>query len=330
MPENPVRTAATQAVADGLQHVTIDDSGIDRTAASLAESDLSLPTWRHPALPDERDIGSETLLDYLLVANSLNFQFHNRADDGVYTRHDGPDTFTGAFGMWASVTRALERGIPITEGSYLADLDRETVTDLFDGDPPIPFLEDRVRVLRHVGERLLDLADGRFHTVVGSDGVIRPFDGGDGLVEWLGAAFPGAYGDERTLEGRRIPFLKKAQLGVALLAGRFNDGDRYDVVGLDSLTLFADYVVPAILRHRGVLQYDEALATRVDEGEPLPANSRMEVEVRAATVVAGDRLLERLADRYEVQTTAVHLDHALWRSGRDASLSFHQTATTAY
>lgn len=330
MTENPVRTASSRVVADGLQHVTIDDAAVDRTAAAMAEVDLTLPDWRHDALPDEEQVGHQTVLDYFLVGNTLNFQFHRRGDRGVYTRGYKGGTVRGAFAMWASLTEALESGHMVTDGAFLADLDRETVADMFAGDPSIPYLADRHRVLSHVGEALLDVADGRFHRAIPADEPIRPFDDGDGLVEWLAREFQAGYGDVRTLDGRRVPFLKKAQLAVALLAGRFGDSEYYDVIGLDDLTLFADYVVPAILRDYGVLEYGEMLAPRVDEFEPIPENSRMEVEIRAATVVAGDRILDRLARDYGVQTTAVHLDYALWQTGRDQGLALHKTATTAY
>jgi hypothetical protein len=330
MSENPVRVAATDLVQAGLQHVTIDHRAVDRTAARMAEVDIALPEWRHPALPDEETVEPETVLDYLLVGNSLNFQFHRRGDRGVYTRRYDGETVRGAFAMWGSLTQALEAGQPVTDGAFLADLDRETVTELFAGDPEIPYLADRHRVLSHVGATLLDVAEGRFHRAVPTDEPIRPFDDGHGLVEWLAREFPQAYGDSRSLSGRRIPFLKKAQLAVALLAGRFANSDRYDVVGLDDLTLFADYVVPAILREYGVLEYDALLAPRIDEYEPIPENSRMEVEIRAATVVAGDRILETLARDYGIETTPVHLDYALWETGRDLDLALHKTATTAY
>lgn len=330
MTENPVRSAAAGVVADGLEHVTIDDAAVDRTAAAMAEVDLTLPDWRHDALPDQENVGHETVLDYLLVGNTLNFQFHRRGDRGVYTRRYQGETVRGAFAMWASLTQALESGQPVTDGAFLADLDQETVAEMFAGEPPIPYLADRHRVLTHVGESLLDYAEGRFHRTIPAADPIRPFDDGDGLVEWLAATFPEGYGDVRTLDGRRVPFLKKAQLAVALIAGRFADSDHYDVIGLDDLTLFADYVVPAILREYGVLEYDELLGSRVDEYEPIPENSRMEVEIRAATVVAGDRILERLSGAHGVETTAVHLDYALWETGRDQGLALHKTATTAY
>lgn len=330
MPRNPVRGAATRAVESGLEYVHLDDRAIDRTAAALAEEDLALPDWRHPALPDERTVGPEIVLDYFLVANALNFQFHRWSDDRVYTTTVAGERFTGAFAMWGSVRKALESDTPVTTGRYLASLDAETVSELFAGDPPMPFLDDRLEVLRSLGRRLEETADGQFHRAPATEGRIRPFDGGGGLVEWLVRTFPTAYADTRRLDGRTIPFQKKAQLAVALIAGRFAEHDRYTVTGLEDLTLFADYVVPAILRAEGVLRYEDSLAARVDEGEPLPANGRMEVEVRAATIVAGDRLIDRLASAYGVETTPVHLDHALWQRGRNMRLPLHHTATTDY
>ena len=50
---------------------------------------------------------------------------------------------------------------------------------------------------------------------------------------------------------------------------------------LDRLTIFADNLVPHVLRVDGVLRYDPALAARIDAGELLPPGEE-EREIRAA------------------------------------------------
>jgi hypothetical protein len=57
-----------------------------------------------------------------------------------------------------------------------------------------------------------------------------------------------------------------------------------------ALTAFADYRVPVVLRTLGVLRYSRALAAAVEEGRELAPGSEEEVEIRAATLVAVERL----------------------------------------
>ena len=74
-----------------------------------------------------------------------------------------------------------------------------------------------------------------------------------------------------------------ANLALAGVA-RFND--------LDRLTIFADNLVPHVLRCDGVLRYDDALAAHIDAGRLLPAG-REEREIRACAVHACELLARR-------------------------------------
>ena len=76
------------------------------------------------------------------------------------------------------------------------------------------------------------------------------------------------------------------------------------------LTVFADNLLPHVLRLDGVLIYEPALARLVDQGRLLRTGSRMEREIRACTVHA----CEQLAMRLEVPPRT--LDNWLWNRGR--------------
>ena len=62
---------------------------------------------------------------------------------------------------------------------------------------------------------------------------------------------------------------------------------------LDRLTIFADNLVPHVLRVDGVLRYDPALAARIDAGELLPPGEE-EREIRACAVHACELIAARL------------------------------------
>jgi len=133
-------------------------------------------------------------------------------------------------------------------------------------------------------------------------------------------------------KGVEVPFLKRAQLCAADLAlalrgkplGVFHD--------LDELTIFADNLVPHVLRVDGVLEYAPDLARRVDEGVLLAAGSPEEVEIRACAVHAVELLRAELA-RQGRPTTAMRLDYLLWNHGQHPdykALPRHRTRTVFY
>jgi hypothetical protein len=118
-------------------------------------------------------------------------------------------------------------------------------------------------------------------------------------------------------------FYKRAQIlaGDLALAGVAAFAD------LDRLTIFADNLVPHVLRVDGVLRLDRALAARIDAGELIPAGSAEEAELRAAAVHAGELLARRVGVPPRV------LDGWLWNRGqgpRYKAVPRPRVRTTAY
>ena len=94
------------------------------------------------------------------------------------------------------------------------------------------------------------------------------------------------FDDTAVYEGIRVPFLKRAQIAAAdLESARVADFDDFD-----RLTMFADNVVPHVLRLDGVLVFDPGLVARIERGELIEHGSPEEVEIRACAVHAVERL----------------------------------------
>jgi len=104
---------------------------------------------------------------------------------------------------------------------------------------------------------------------------------------------------------RDRPFYKRAQLlpSDLDLAGVAHFED------LDRLTIFADNVVPHVLRCDGVLEYDDELAARIDSGRVIEPG-REEREIRACALIA----CEKLAERHGIAPRV--LDNWLWSRGQ--------------
>ena len=100
-------------------------------------------------------------------------------------------------------------------------------------------------------------------------------------------------------------FYKRAQIVPSDLAlaglATFHD--------LDRLTIFADNLVPHVLRLDGVLRYEPALAARIDAERLLPPG-RAEREIRACALHACEQLAERTGIPPRV------LDIRFWNRGQ--------------
>src|SRR5690606_8523902 len=130
-----------------------------------------------------------------------------------------------------------------------------------------------------------------------------------------------------TYKGASIPVFKRAQILAAdmqLALGGFSD--------MDQLTIFADNMVPHVLRHDGILGYDENLAARIDGGGMIAAGANEETEMRMAAIHAVE-LMRASAQAQGYAVTSVNLDHLLWHRGYTPAFYAkprHKTMTVWY
>ncbi len=123
------------------------------------------------------------------------------------------------------------------------------------------------------------------------------------------------FDDVATYHGMPVPFYKRAQLTAADLALAFDGHGWGAFADLDSLTIFADNLVPHVLRVDGVLHYDPGLAARIDREEVIPAGAPEEVEIGACAVHAVELLVGELR-RAGQRVNAMGLDYLLWNRGQ--------------
>jgi hypothetical protein len=172
--------------------------------------------------------------------------------------------------------------------------------------------------LRALGQRVSAEYGGDWLDVVASAG-----GSAVGLVEVL-ADFSSFAGDVSEYAGRPVPFYKRAQIAAADL----HLGGVVEFADLDRLTLFADNLVPHVLRLDGVLRFDDALVRRIEAGARLEHGSPEEVEMRACAVHAVELIVRERGD-----TSAQAIDHLLWNRGageRYKAVPRPRARTTAY
>jgi hypothetical protein len=243
---------------------------------------------------------------------------------------------SGYFTIATSLKQQFEVGGPWSAAALRA-LDAAACARVFGQEEAGPDAQELMglfaQALRDLGEWLGLRHGDRFE---------GPFEAAAGraarLVELL-AEMP-LYRDVSRYDGLEVPFFKRAQLTAADLAaalhgqglGRFHD--------LDRLTLFADNLVPHVLRREGVLVAEPALAGRIEAGERIPAGAPEEVELRACAVDAVERMVAAIRDAGSGTSgaagsavTAQQLDFLLWNRGQRPEIKAHprhRTRTTFY
>jgi hypothetical protein len=312
---------SVQRVVDKTEHVQVTERGLEATATWMAWEQFATvrPPVADPSLID-------AAIDTTLITTAINFAFTDFETRIPFTlEHDGR-VLVDADAMFLRFDQALAAGDNLLDGARLRAITVDEVARMFDGRSPMPLLEERTRVWNEIGDRLVADYNGHFHEFVHSCPPVC-WASGNGLVERLVAEFP-HFNDSSVLYNVPIKFYKLAQLGVSTL-------HRLGLVAIkdiDSLSAFADYIVPAALRAMGVLVYSEPLANAVDTWQLIPRESIWENEIRVQTLYATAMLTDALnrIRPAEHRLTVAQLDYRLWSAFHGLIRPHHLTRTTMY
>jgi Potential Queuosine, Q, salvage protein family len=282
-----VRTACA-AIAAEAEHVRID---LDR----LGAIERGLP----PALDPERhylDGSREDVAAYLLTLDAINF-----GSGWFPTLRKRPGSSGYYTIAWALADRFREHGP--WSNDELSALTAAEVADVLGQDRSHELMDLYAQALNQLGGW------------IGDRTALAAVDVGSAqrLAEALARGMP--YFDDRG-------FWKRAQIvpNDLALAGIAEYRD------LDRLTIFADNLVPHVLRIDGVLVYDDDLAARIDRGVLLEPGAE-EREIRACAVHACELIAAELGVPSRV------LDTWLWNRGQEPrykALARHRYRTVFY
>lgn len=96
-------------------------------------------------------------------------------------------------------------------------------------------------------------------------------------------------------KGHQVFLYKRAQIFAADLWGAFKGQGYGEFHDIGSITIFADYIVPAVLRQLGVLKYDSALTSTIEANNEIVSGTEEEVELRACSIYAVEKMRELIS-----------------------------------
>ena len=325
--ENIVLASAVPVIPDS-HDVRTDAGRIAAVAEWMAFEELPLPKYLG-GFPVQG--GREQIIDFTMTAASIDFAF---TDFGTGKRfevdHQGA-TWSDSDALFACLHRALEAGIPVLDGHFLAQVSAEQLGEILQGSITIPMLAERAEILRGVGEVLVREFGGRFTGLVeaAARGLHRP--DGTGIVDLLTSRIA-RFDDVSPYGEHRVRFDKLAQLAVWMVHTSLGGQAGFPLDDLDQMTAFADYIVPVGLDVLGILHYSNDLAAAIASGRMVERDSTQEVEIRAHTVYAIALLTDainkiRPADR---QVVMAQVDARLWTHYHTTFRPHHLTRTIMY
>lgn len=318
--------------------VFIEEQGVKELALVILDAiqTRKIHTGNYSQMKFHPKPGDPRAVDWIFVLDTLNFSFWT--DTGASKWKVNGET--GYFAFCNAVQRAIDEGKPMWDPKYYSQITQKEAEIIFRGDDKntIPLIEDRVKNLQQAGKVLLDKYQGTFAKCVEScDGSAKK------LLNLIVDEFE-SYRDEADYEGHRISIYKRAQILIGDIWAHFEGQGLGEFHDIESISMFADYRIPQVLIHFGVMRYSNSLMSKLKSGEPLKQGSREEVEIRACSIEAVEQLCDKIHHLLKdpalnlscpTVVNAIVIDHFLWDYRREHAeelerIPFHKTRTIYY
>jgi hypothetical protein len=306
----PLRTSLR--ASKYLEHVEIVHVAVSDFAASL--------TLKKDNLADvlfAKSLSHAHAWEVILIFNAMNFCYWAVQNAPKWSIDQKGQTLDGSIAL----VRLLESEM-LEYGNLKHLKDFDHFQKLLQGNVKIPLLEQRyANVLdvfrgletKYASNPMLFLKNTNFCAVRLRNHLIEDFP---------------SFQDKSSYKGSELFFWKRAQLTAKMWHDYLVSIGHKGLENLHKLTAFADYKVPQLLRHLGILKYSDELAALIDNYTLIEADSELENELRIAAIVA----IEQIAKQTK-GLTACEIDGLLWtRAGAntDKMLPYHRTYTSAY
>ena len=296
-------------VAEQAVHVRLCEDRIPAFAATLARASVTPPEIdriHHYVEPTLDPAGTAA---YFLTLDAVNF------GSGYFPFLRKRPGCSGYFTVAGALTARVRAQGPLS-AETLAACRPEDCAGIFEQDLDVPEMAELMslfaQAFRDLGQDLivhyrgdvLALIEDAEHSAARLVGILdrQPF-----------------FHDVAKYCDVDVPLYKRAQIAASDLALAFNGQGPGAFADLDRLTIFADNLVPHVLRVEGILAYEPTLLKRIESGERLPSGSPEEVELRACAVHAVERIAVALRSQGR-PVTARDLDLILWNHGQDPAI----------
>jgi hypothetical protein len=310
---------ACKEVAANATRVHINYDHIPTYAASLPVQ-MTIPSGLDPRC---HYLGKEEkTVAFLLTLDTINF------GSGYFPYLHKRPGMSGYFSI-ASSLNDVYKNQGCLSAANLDNITVEQCTRIFGQDPANLIIRELMQhfttALNDLGRYLLDDFKGNFTALV------EAAESSAGRLVQLLKKMP-YFNDVGLYNGIEVPFYKRAQITAADLSiafrgwgwGHFND--------LNHLTIFADNLVPHVLRMDGVLIYEASLIEPIAAGTIIPAGSAEEVEIRACALHAVELIkMEILKSGQTINSP--DLDNFLWNRGQQPhykAIPRHRTRCVFY
>ncbi len=269
------------------------------------------------------NFGIKDRVTFLLVLSALNFCFWNNDGEDWFIQHNDL-TLKGSKAMLALLKGLKKENEDFAKTIF--SLSRDGFYSLIQNRHLLQFLPERFVCIKEIGKVLKNSFKSNPLNLLKTCNYSSLK-----LVTFLCDNIS-PFSDKVSYKGHQVMLCKKAQFFVAALHYSKSDIDESKFNDIDQLTVFPDYRLPQVLRHFEILNYSPELAGLVDNKRNIKFGSEYEAEIRIATVIASEKMLQYLQKK-GIKINAVQLDQYLWKKAKEfepVMKPHHRTLTTYY
>lgn len=314
-------------VIENSRDVRTNYDKIREVAGWMAHEELPLPNL---AVPFGMEKTPDVAIDFIMVGTTVDTAFTDFKTHVKFQIDYAGEHHSDSDALFACMKRAMDNGVPMLDGKFLAKMTRADMEKIFAGNIEIPMLNEKLELFHQAGTILANKYGGRFYNFIQSCSP-KLYDNGNGLVERLAAEFP-RFNDVSQYDGHEVKFYKLTQLGYWQIYSGLHGTGAFKLEDPQKMTAFADYIVPVGLRLMGMTSYSTELEKTIKTYQMIPRDSRQEIEIRAhclyATALLADEINKiRPADR---QIIIPQIDARLWTHFHTTEWPHHLTRTIMY
>lgn len=268
-------------VSKNSKHVTIDEEKLNHFVENI--KDIKMNHWLSSSPFGLLDLAVETIINFLLIYESINFSFWGEPKWTI-------DTNFGKLDGSIALLYVLLQYVKESKSTDFSNISKKDFLKILKGNIKIPLFEERFKIVKEVSAIVNDKMQGNFYQY------IKDITSDIELFETIIANFP-SFKDERLYNKQTIYFYKLAQLLTSDILHIKEQKEKIKV-NYTHLVGCADYKIPQVLREFGILNYDNKLAKIVDNHSEISINSIYEVEIRANMITVINMINKKLNYKY--------------------------------
>lgn len=268
-------------VSKNSKHVTINEEKLNLFVENI--KDIKMNHWLSSSPFGLLDLSDETIINFLLIYESINFSFWGEPKWTI-------DTNIGKLDGSIALLYVLLQYVKESKSTDFSSMSKKEFLKILKGNIKIPLFEKRFKIIKEVSAIVNDKMQGNFYQY------IKDITSDIELFETIIANFP-SFKDERLYNKQTIYFYKLAQLLTSDILHIKEQKEKIKV-NYTHLVGCADYKIPQVLREFGILNYDNNLAKIVDNHSEISINSIYEVEIRANMITVINMINKKLNYKY--------------------------------